>query len=295
MQATSQRLGKVVHISQLLPEELQQPVPLDRVALTKEEEEEIIELALEEARVRKHARLENERKRILAEEKLNDYKRRWSPNELWGVVKYRGTQIVRVRTGDQNAIFEPKDFQKPIITALSLYFTEAEEFEQLDSSLYNQTGRPFSLNKGIWLWGNPGVGKTLMMEIFNRNKRLCYDMIEVPKLCHNYVKSGDEVFGDIIRERTITAPDASTFFQTTRGICFNDLGTENPDSKHYGNPLNVMEYIVLQSYENKIPYYSRHVTTNLTFEQVKKMYGERFFDRVKECFNILEVDGKSLR
>lgn len=271
------------------------PVPFELVDLTEQERKDATELAIKEARVRKHAILESDRKKRLAEERLNDATRPWSPAEVFKLAKWRATQIIRARTGNPAIEFEPTTEQKVITTALSLYFAEAEEFEDLNPKFYNTTNFQFSLHKGIWLWGNPGVGKSLIMEIFNRNKRLCYDILECPKICYRYVKHGDDVLNGLINVCQTIAPDASTFFQPIKGICYNDLGTENTSSSHYANPLNVMEYILLQSYERKIPYWQRYVTTNLTFDQVKQTYGVRVLDRIKECFNILELKGESLR
>jgi DNA replication protein DnaC len=38
-----------------------------------------------------------------------------------------------------------------------------------------------------------------------------------------------------------------------------------------------------------------HITTNLTFQQIKESYGGRFYDRMKEMFNVISLTGKSLR
>lgn len=226
---------------------------------------------------------------------MDDISRPWTPVELYKLAKWRATQLIRARTGDPAVEFEPVKFQKGVVMALACYFSGSEQFEKLDTKLYNSMGIPFSLNKGIWIWGNPGVGKTLMMEMFNRNKRLCYEVIQCPKICYEYVKYGDAVFEGLIKQRQVVAPDASNFLQKLKGICYNDLGTEPLKSNYYANPLNVMEFIMLQSYENKVPYWQRHVTTNLTFDQVKESYGIRVLDRIKECFNIIEIKGESLR
>jgi len=244
--------------------------------------------------VKKHGALEDQRKKALAQQKANDLRRPWSPNELYEYAKGRATQIVRLETGNPSAVFEPVEYQKPVITALSLYFSNHPEFEKLDASEYNQTGFPFSLNKGIWLWGNPGVGKTLMMQMFSRNKRICFQVVQCPKIVFGYVKHGDEhiqPYGKLISE----TEDALSFYQRNKGICYNDLGVEPVPAKHYGTPINVLETIFLDTYENKVPFWHRHVTTNLTAIQLKETYGVRFVDRVKQSFNIIEVNGNSLR
>lgn len=239
--------------------------------------------------------LERQRKQRLSEVKRKKFSEDLSnPNNLYSLARWRATQAIRMRTGDPTVEFEPTEFQKPVITALSLYFSGKPEFEQLDTRLYNNQPTKFSLNKGIWMWGNPGVGKTLMMEMFNRNSRLCYEVIHCPKLAYEYVKQGDEAierFGKIIP----AIQSSTNFGQKVMGVCYNDLGVETVPSKHYGNPINVLETITLQAYENKVPYWHRFVTTNLVFDQVKEVYGLRFIDRIKECFNIIEVRGESLR
>lgn len=255
----------------------------------------MIDKAIREALKTKWNRLETDRRFKLSQDRKNEASRPWTAGELYQLAKWRATQMIRSRSGKPDIEFEPVEYQKPIITALGLYFSNSPEFEQLKTNLYNSNKLPFSLNKGIWLWGNPGVGKTLMMEMFNRNKRLCYDLVQCPKIAYQYVKHGDQVFENMISQCEVIAPDASTFFQQVKGFCYNDLGTENMSANHYGNPINVMEYIMLQSYERKLPYWHRHVTTNLTMEQVKECYGVRVLDRIKECYNILEVRGESLR
>jgi hypothetical protein len=291
MERQTDRTGKITHISQLLPEQLQAPVPFEVVELTTEEKEKVIL----EAMVKKHAMLEDERRKALAEKKRNDMLNAITrPNELWNLARWRGTQLISYRSGNPTIEFEPMDFQKPIITALCLYFCNDEKFEDLDISKYNKTGLSFNLNKGLWMWGNPGVGKSVMMEIFNRNTRLCYDIVQCPKLVHGYSKFGDDAIRDLMSEVRAIKGD-NNFGQEIKGICYNDLGTENTKAIHYGNSINVMEQIMMQTYENKVPYWHRHVITNLTFAQVKEAYGVRITDRIKECFNILEVNGESLR
>lgn len=291
MDINQDRQAKVLHIGQLLPEQLQQPVPFEMVDLTEQEKE----LALKEAMVKKHAKLEEDRKKRLAEEKKNDWRRPWTPNELYEFARMRATQLLRYETGNMALEFEPVEFQRSAITALSLYFSNSEIFENLDSKNYSSTGLKFSLQKGLWLWSNPGLGKTLMMQMFSRNKRLCYQVVQCPKIVAGYVKDGDQHISHYSQLKKSLVKEYQNFFQEEMGICYNDLGTETPLAKHYGTPINVMESILLDTYENRVPFFHRHVTTNLTFDQVKEKYGVRVTDRIKQCFNIIEIKGTSLR
>lgn len=290
MDQNSQRVGAPVQVGQLLPKELQQPVSFDDVQLTDAEMQE----AVTAARKKKQGQLEYDRQKKIAEARKNDLMRPWTPNELYSYAGGRASLILQVENGDPSAVFEPQEFQKPAITALSLYFSNSPEFEQLDHRKFNTSGLELSLQKGIWLWGPVGVGKTLLMSMFSRNRRQCYTMVQCPKLVAGYVKSGDDFISGYSRVIN-TSADGLSFYQDTKGICFNDLGVEAPEAKHYGTPINVVESVFLDTYENKVPFCHRHVTTNLTSDQLKSTYGVRFTDRVKQCFNIIEINGESLR
>lgn len=291
MEINTERLSKITHISQLLPEKLKVPVPFEIVDLTDEERE----FAIKEAMVKKHAKLEDDRRKRLAAESHADLSRLWNASELYDYARKRATEMIRTRTNDPGAIFEPMPWQTDCLQALSLYFTNSPYFEQLDTEKYNSNSElSFQLSKGLWLWSNPGRGKTLMMEMFSRNKRQCYRVVQCPKIVQGYVQYGEEhikPYAEVFPE----SPQPFNYFQAASGICYNDLGTEPDRAVNFGNSINVMEKIFLDTYDKLIPYNHRHVTTNLTFEQVKNMYGVRFVDRVKECFNIIEIKGESLR
>lgn len=245
--------------------------------------------------VKKHQRLEDQRKKRLAQEKIDSWKKPWNANSLYDFVRQRATEMIRYETGRSKLVFEPTEFQKDAITALSLYFSNSPEFEKLDPNKYNSIGLALSLQKGLWLWSNPGCGKTLMMNMFSKNKRLSYLVVECPKIVSGYVKNGDDhisYYSRIIKSET---KSFENFFQDETGICFNDLGIETLQAKHYGTAINVMETILLESYEARVPFFHRHVTTNLTFDQVKEKYGVRITDRIRQCYNVIEIKGESVR
>lgn len=261
------------------------------VELTEEERE----LAINEAMIKKHAKLEDDRRKRLAREKQNDLRRPWSATELYEYARARATEMLRIRTGNPSTLFEPMKWQQKSLQALSLYFTNNQYFEELNTDEYNESPElPFSLNKGLWLFSNPGQGKTLMMDMFSRNKRQCYRVVQCPKIVQGYVQFGEQHIQPY-SQVFVESAQPFNYFQGTSGICYNDLGTEPGKAMNFGNNINVMETIFLDTYEKKVPYHHRHVTTNLPFSQIKEMYGVRFVDRVKECFNIIEIKGESLR
>jgi len=78
------------------------------------------------------------------------------------------------------------------------------------------------------------------------------------------------------------------------GCCFGDLGAEN-ESKSFGNTRNVMDDIIFNRYESKIPFHYTHFTTNLDADMIKQIYGERTLDRLCEMCNVLVIEGESFR
>lgn len=259
-------------------------------------DEEEIQAAMTWAKERKAELFEQERRRLLSEQVRRESKRPWSISELWKYAKSRADNIKKTETGDPYAEFQTIPFQKNIIEALLLYFTEDERFEELDPKEYNDSKSEFSLQKGLWLWGVPGVGKTLLMDMFRINKRQCFGIIQTPKLAYLFMQQGDDAvnpYSRIIANGSLFA--TTPFGQKNVGVCFNDLGTEPCPINHYQNKINLMEQVLLNAYEAKVPFWHRHVTTNLKADQIEQMYGARIKDRIKQMFNIIDIKGESLR
>ena len=67
---------------------------------------------------------------------------------------------------------------------------------------------------------------------------------------------------------------------------FDELGREPIPAKHYGNDLNVMQYIFQCRYELRSSVRT-FATTNISPVSLSKIYGEYIFDRINEMFNIV--------
>lgn len=215
---------------------------------------------------------------------------------FWAFCKKRADDIIRTETGDPLSGFQKIDYQKPVITALGLYFMNNPAFENLDTKIYNDTGLQFSLNKGLYIFSPPGCGKTLLMDMFRFNPRQCYGLVQCSRLALQASREGDSLvtkFCSIVKNGDLfpTAP----FGQEEVGVCYNDLGTEHNPVTYFGNKINIMEKIMLDTYDRKVPFWHRHVTTNLTSGQMKETYGVRVTDRFRQMFNIIDIKGKSLR
>jgi DNA replication protein DnaC len=169
-----------------------------------------------------------------------------------------------------------------VITNICKYFAADETFDG-------------NLNRGLFLMGGVGVGKTSLMKFFFKNQRFSFKIESCREVESNFSQMGE----NYIESRSFNLPvavNSDSFGHQTIGFCFDDLGTES-NSKFYGKEKNVMADIILNRYDNQLPGISTHMTTNLSADEIKAQYGTRVTDRIREMFNIIKfpVGAKSRR
>lgn len=169
-----------------------------------------------------------------------------------------------------------------IVKRLCCYFANDARFETTD----------LKLNRGILLFGGVGVGKTTLMQMFRQNQAFSYRVISCREVESEYGTGGLEVIGKYSVNYQI-ATNSNPFGHQEIGYCFDDLGTENSVTKHFGNAKNVMADIFLNRYDNKLNPRGTHATTNLSVDEIEKMYGTRVIDRFRENFNMIEFSPES--
>jgi len=75
-------------------------------------------------------------------------------------------------------------------------------------------------------------------------------------------------------------------------LIIDDVGYEPAELKIYGNILTPIEDILARRYDsNKITI----VTTNLMWKDIRKKYGDRLYDRLKDYFTEVVFEGESFR
>lgn len=237
------------------------------IELTDEERNTAIEKALFEARYEKHAAIQREayRQKISAPIHIQ----RYTSEQIYNFLQMtEGFKIDK-----ENA---------DIIHLLCEYFGQDHQFES----------RGYSLKKGILLFGGVGVGKTFIMSVFRINQVHSYQVVSCQDVEGAYARCGDErneKTGEVGLKKyyglvSITPPNM--YGQTQHGFLFDDLGQENTATKFYGTERNVMMEVLAQRYKNGL-FTSTHITTNLSADQIKEMYGVRVADRMKEMFNLI--------
>lgn len=176
--------------------------------------------------------------------------------------------------------YEVDETNAGVVWNLCFYFTGDERFRG-------------DLSKGLLLFGGVGIGKTTLMHFFKRNPKASFKVISCRDIESDFSSEGEKS----VRRCSfnIDVPD-NEFLQKQIGFCFDDLGTE-ANAKFYGKEKNVMAEILLNRYDNRLPFIYTHVTTNLSHDEVKEQYGIRVYDRMKEMLNIITFskDAKSRR
>lgn len=245
-------------ISEIItPEELKEAMEI----LTKEEIETAFAIAIREARVTKRAQIRTEeyRKKIFEDKKKPSV----TADQLYSWILDRAEKEVKG--------FSLTDREKDLYKTLCWYFT--------GDSLFEKSG--FNLNKGLWLYGGVGCGKTNLMKLFRENPLENYGVIESIKIA------------DLYKDKEIGIEVIDKYAKTT-SICFDDFGTEieSGESSHFGNRKNVLGEIVLRHYTlNEDKVFRFHFTTNLTTDQVGQLYGQRVRSRLREMCNIISLEG----
>lgn len=161
-----------------------------------------------------------------------------------------------------------------IFRLLCLYFTHDERFEL----------EGYSFKKGICLFGGVGVGKTTILKMMSRNQVQSYVMKMCRAVEDEFSQDGDGIlkkYGVFVQASANSDP----FGHQVLGYCFDDLGTE-PMARYYGKDVNVMTEIILNRYDNELPFNQTHITTNLSVGEIAQRYGTRVTDRMRQMFNL---------
>ncbi|MDQ1855726.1 hypothetical protein [Chryseobacterium sp. WLY505] len=200
-----------------------------------------------------------------------------------------------------------------LVYTLIAYFLKRRSF--FNSPLLNKISVP-SFDKGIAIIGEPGIGKTAILRTFyeifkygSENPLYVKDIEDTDQLLRRYdlrfkYNSVDEVvkhFEAANRHSKDADRDyhLSLFYKRYElGFnAFDDLLSEDM-AKNYGS-VDIMKKVLSERYVKKsqtiltLNYYGETVVS--TLEEYKARYGDRMYDRFFEMFNVIELQGVTLR
>lgn len=214
----------------------------------------------------------------------------WDYKQTDAFMRYRASQMTYGQTGWENG-FKIDDDNRAVYEMLCLYFSKDKNFLSVAKSALNETP---SLEKGILLSGIFGTGKTAMMELFSRNQRQVFTLVDAKKIANDFGRFGEE---STLEHETLienASNDSTRFFHKYTGLCIDDIGTEDLKT-HYGNKKNVIGDLIEQRYSKGNVGVYLHATTNLTAKQLEEYYGGRVKSRLREIFNVIVLPGKDRR
>jgi len=172
------------------------------------------------------------------------------------------------------------------IKILCLYFTNDIRFEDMGGSL----------QKGLMIRGGIGIGKTYLMELFNKNQKQSYSIKNCGEIASQFTVSGRDILDQYTTLKT-TVASSKNFGQDKLGICFDDLGCEK-EGVNYADRVEILAPILEMRYNRKL-HAQTHITTNLPPDSyvdesglkiigLQEKYGDRLRSRMREMFNVID-------
>lgn len=223
-------------------------------------EEEVVS----QANQRKHWALEakesREQQQRAAAEARQQLVSQWDANKFYNAMKRHFV--------DKHGRFMVSPTNEHYVKSVCFFLSADPRFE---------TELGFSFNKGLWIQGTAGLGKTETIRAVASNPLW-------PIRIHSMLE-----IADAVRET------GECTLNTQRMILLDDVGTEPEVINHYGTKINWFKDFIESYYLNNRSFSGLMVTTNLGGEEIEQRYGYRVRSRVREMFNLIQLTGKDLR
>ena len=178
-----------------------------------------------------------------------------------------------------NKDFAPTDAQKPLLNNLLHYLIKS------DNSVLDT-------NKGLYLSGSFGFGKSDMLTALNRT---CFNLFgknafifQSASLCVAEYRNDQDL--NYLTERKIYGVQKPFVF------CWDDLGMEPEKVKSYGNDINLFSTLINVRYELwKQSGLKTHFTTNLSGQEFDERYTASNRSRIGQMCNLIIVESEDQR
>lgn len=211
-----------------------------------------------------------------------------NPNEYYAhrdLIRQLGNDYMNREFRD----FEVDEYNSRLLSFLLYYFNGC----QLAEKVFPEEN--YKIHKNLLIVGDPGTGKTLLMQIFSDYLRLTnnpnqFENLSVTQMMNYYKKHSH------IDLYTYNENQSKGFKPNPFSICLNDIGLETENQKSYGTSLDsVIDeflYARYEIYQNEFKNY--HITSNLSVDEFTNRFGKRLIDRFKS-FNVIPLLGDSRR
>lgn len=156
---------------------------------------------------------------------------------------------------------------------------------------FNGNTGTFDINKGIYMFGNFGCGKTSLFGLFSKYLSIYFPFSEYGFGNVSVEEIVDEYKKNNLTEKFVISENSN---QPIR-YCFHEIGKEI-NEKYYGTDINqVLNSLMMRRYEIFQKYGTvTHVTSNFHPRELK-CFDDAVKDRMKQMFNFVEWKGDSFR
>jgi hypothetical protein len=206
------------------------------------------------------------REREAEKTELESKKKIWTANNIVRLIEYNFTNK---HPGKKFITTGP---QLLIIKAVAYRLSEDERYK---------TELGFSFKKGLFIRSAVGMGKTDTVVFASDNGLNPVNVRNLPQIAME-IKS----FGAM----------QTPLFKGAKMQLLDEVGRE-PVVKYYGTEINWFQSFVENMYANSPQTFANVIlTSNFNDQQLTEKYGIHVMDRLKECFNFLDITGgESLR
>ena len=206
---------------------------------------------------------QREQEKVEEEMRIAELKKQWTAKQFFRLMQWTSENRF-----DKKFIIH--DDNRPLITAICFFLSNDERFEK-------ELG--YSLNKGLMIRGIAGIGKTYIVSCAANNE-----------LCPISVFSMIEITDEIKRDGE---------FRISSGprnkIYLDDVGTEEATVNHFGTKISFFKNFIEMYYLQNKPFNNLIISTNNSASEIEERYGFRVRSRMKDMFNVIDVNGKDMR
>ena len=157
-------------------------------------------------------------------------------------------------------------------------------------------------NKGLLVMGDVGTGKSTNFKIYQRiYNKICTRIEGTERILPPMHTANDDTFHFVHVKRIehdlrIEGEESIQRLVKIKKLVIDDLGVDADDLKDYGTSRNPVIDVINHRYEKMYQEgLVTHFTTNLNGPELKKKYGDRNIDRLKEMTITIGVKGESKR